>query len=281
MRTLSLLRVAAAAAGVAGSITVAAAASASSGTISINPGNVPATAASYEQECSDGLGGGPYAGKDVWVFNLPGNADRSGSFTSISAAFDTNGDGTSDTTVLIDSGAADGDDIVTIGHSKAYAITDAGWTLTGATATITGDADKFVLTHTCAAQGGGTTPPSTPSTTPTTAPTTPTTTAATPTTPATPTSPASSATTAPTAGTPTTSPTSPTTAPATSPAGETPTPTPSGSVTAAGGAGAGGASTGGGLALTGANAGGAAAVALALIGGGAVLALRRRRRFVA
>jgi len=128
-------------------------------TIPINPGNVPATAADYEHECSEQLGGGPYPGKDVWVFNLPGKADKTGSFTAIAAVFDTDGDGKGDTTVQIDAGAADGDDIVTVGHSKAYAITDAGWTLVGATATITGEADKFVLTHTCAA--AGTKPPTT------------------------------------------------------------------------------------------------------------------------
>jgi len=187
MRSLAFLRVAAATtAGVATSFTFAAAASASGGTISINPGNVPATAAHYSQECSAELGGGPYAGKDVWVFNLPGNADRSGSFTSIKAAFDTDGDGKSDTTVVIDAGAADGDDIVTVGHSKAYAITDAGWTLIGATATVTGDADKFVLTHTCAAKTTATPTKGTP------ARSTPTTGAAT-TTPAGPTTPTGAA----------------------------------------------------------------------------------------
>ncbi|MFI7546227.1 hypothetical protein [Actinoplanes sp. NPDC049599] len=139
-------------------------------TIDINPGNVPATAADYEHECGDNLGGGPYPGKDVWVFNLPGNAGKTGAFTEITATFDT--DGAGDRAVVIEAGAADGDDIVFVGHSKAYAITTAGWTLVGATATITGQADKFVLTHTCAA-------PSTPPTTTKPATTPPTTTPAT------------------------------------------------------------------------------------------------------
>ncbi|MFI5894951.1 LPXTG cell wall anchor domain-containing protein [Actinoplanes sp. NPDC051513] len=153
MRTFAFLRAAAAAAaGVATSFTFAAAANASEGSISINPGNVPATAAHYEHDCDPKLGGGPYPGKDVWVFNLPGNKDHSGSFTSIDAVFDIDGDGKSDTTVVVDAGAADGDDIVEIGHSKAYAITDAGWTLLGASATVTGGAEFFVLTHTCAAK---------------------------------------------------------------------------------------------------------------------------------
>jgi LPXTG-motif cell wall-anchored protein len=81
----------------------------------------------------------------------------------IAAVFDTDGDGKGDTTVLIEPGAGDGDDIVTVGHSKAYAITGAGWTLVDANATITGEADKFVLTHTCAATRA-TTPPTSSST---------------------------------------------------------------------------------------------------------------------
>jgi LPXTG-motif cell wall-anchored protein len=153
----------AAAAGAAASFAIAATATAAQATIPINPGNVPATAAGYEQECSKQLGGGPYAGKDVWVFNLPGKAETTGSFTSITAVFDTDGDGKGDTTVLIEPGASDGDDIVMVGHSKAYAITDAGWALVDANATITGDADKFVLTHTCGASRA-TTPPTTSST---------------------------------------------------------------------------------------------------------------------
>jgi LPXTG-motif cell wall-anchored protein len=164
MRTLSFAYVVAATViGAATSFTLVEPAAAQA-TIAINPGNVPATAANYDHECSANLGGGPYPGKDVWVFNLPGNADTTGSFTSITATFDTDGDGKGDTTVLIDAGAADGDDIVMVGHSKAYAITKAGWTLTAATATITGEADKFVLTHTCPAPAGSTTPPTTPPT---------------------------------------------------------------------------------------------------------------------
>jgi LPXTG-motif cell wall-anchored protein len=234
----------AAAAGAAASFALATTATAVQRTIPINPGNVPATAAGYEQECSAELGGGPYPGKDVWVFNLPGNADTTGDFTSISAVFDTDHDGKGDATVLIDPGVGDGDDIVTVGHSKAYAITAAGWTLVDANATITGDAGKFVLTHTCAASGATTPPTTKPTTTP--------------------------PTTKPTGGTPTSSPTQ-----------DTPASTPSESTGSGnGGTGSGGENPGG-LALTGANAGGAAVLGLLLIGGGAALMLRRRRRFVA
>ncbi|WIN00151.1 LPXTG cell wall anchor domain-containing protein [Actinoplanes oblitus] len=249
MRTLPVLRVtAAAAAGVAVSFGVAPAANATGGTIPINGGNVPATAANYEHECSAQLGGGPYPGKDVWVFNLPGKAATTGSFTSIRAMFDTNGDGKSDSTVVIDAGAADGDDIVTVGHSKAYVITDAGWTLIDANATITGKADKFVLTHTCAATGTTTTGPTTK----------PTTTASTSSTP--------------TSSTPTES---------TAPTGSSSS---SGSTGGGSGAEGSGSAEGSGeesLPVTGLNVAGVAALGLGLVGGGAALVLRRRRRFIA
>jgi LPXTG-motif cell wall-anchored protein len=229
--------------------------------VPINPGNVPATAANYEQECGENLGGGPYPGRDVWVFNLPGNAGKTGVFTSITATFDTHGAGNK--TVVIEAGAADDDDIVFVGHSKAYVSTTAGWTLIGATASITGQADKFVLTHTCPAP---TVPPTTtkPATTPaTTQPaTTPTTTTPTTTTP----------TTTP-AGVPTTP-----TDTATGDSTPTPTTTPSPSPTPAAGTGTG---DGGGLPLTGAAVSSIAAVGVALVGGGATLLLRRRRRFIA
>nr|WP_296064872.1 LPXTG cell wall anchor domain-containing protein [uncultured Actinoplanes sp.] len=254
MRTFASPRVvAAAAAGVATSFAFAAAAGASPGSIAINPGNVPATAANYEHDCDSKLGGGPYPGKDVWVFNLPGNEARSGSFTSIRAVFDTDGDGKTDTTVVVDPGAADGDDIVKIGHSMAYAVTAAGWTLTGADATVTGDAKFFVLTHTCAAKPTATPSEGTPSQgTPTGG--------------------------APTKGTP-----SEGTPADGTPAEGTPATTSAGPA-ATGGNGSGGAASGGpasSLPITGANAGVAAVVGLSLIGGGAALVLRRRRRFVA
>jgi LPXTG-motif cell wall-anchored protein len=66
---------------------------------------------------------------------------------SVTATFGTNG------TLTI---PADGGAIVTgKGTSKAWITTPAGWTLTAASATITGDADKFNLTHTCPAGGNG------------------------------------------------------------------------------------------------------------------------------
>ena len=225
-------------------------------TIPINQGNVPTTAGDFSiHECTAELGGGPYAGKDVWVFNLPSVGGESGSFTSITAYFDTDGNGTVDKTVVIEAGSADDtdgivDDIVTAGHSKAYAITPAGWTLIDATAVVTGDNTKFVLTHTCP---GSSSPTTTPTSAPTSAPTTmPTTT------------PTSAPTTMPT--------TAPTTG-ATSPS----SPAPSSSTGGVGNEG----ENGGGLPVTGAAASTAAAVGLGLIGGGAALMIRRRRRFTA
>src|SRR5215207_3418932 len=89
-------------------------------TISINPGNVAVKAASAEQDCDPTFGGGPYAGKDVWVFNLPGKHNETGDFVTVTAKFTIDDQGTVET-VLIDAGAADGDDIVTTsGTSKAY-----------------------------------------------------------------------------------------------------------------------------------------------------------------
>ena len=117
-------------------------------TISINPGNVPTTAAGFSShECSSNLGGGPYADKDVWVFNLPSQGGASGSFVSVTATFSTPS-GTQTKTI-----PTDGGQIVTQGISRAIIAVPAGWTLTGATAVITGTATQFVLTHTCPSSG--------------------------------------------------------------------------------------------------------------------------------
>jgi LPXTG-motif cell wall-anchored protein len=126
-------------------------------TVAVNPGNVPTTASAYgTHDCDENFGGGPLQGSDVWVFVLPGNHNKVGDFVSVTATFGANGTRTIPT---------DGGAIVTDkGASKAWITTPAGWTLTGATAVITGTADKFNLTHTCPAGGGGQT--SSPSPTP-------------------------------------------------------------------------------------------------------------------
>lgn len=136
--------------------------------IDINPGNVPTTAAAFspeDQECSANLGGGPYADKDVWVFNLPSQAGEAGVFVSVTATFNTPG-GVQVKTIPTDGGA-----IVLLGTSKAWIALDAGWTLTGATAEITGTANFFVLTHTCPASSSTSPSPSpSPSASPSTDP---------------------------------------------------------------------------------------------------------------
>ncbi|MGC4766913.1 DUF7507 domain-containing protein [Micromonospora sp. DT46] len=116
-------------------------------TININPGNVPTTAAQATQNCDPNLGGGPFANEDVWVFNLPGNQQTSGDFLSITATFSTPG-GAVTRTIPTDPNSAI---VNNLGTSKAWIRLPAGWTLTGASAVISGTADFFVLTHTCAA----------------------------------------------------------------------------------------------------------------------------------
>jgi hypothetical protein len=118
-------------------------------TININHGNVPTTAAGYgNHDCDANQGGGPFQGKDVWVFVLPGNHKDTGDFVSVTATFGANG------SITITS-AANPQNFANSGSAaaKAWIVTPAGWTLTGATAVITGTADKFNLTHTCPAAG--------------------------------------------------------------------------------------------------------------------------------
>ncbi|MEU8069379.1 hypothetical protein AB0B20_06460 [Micromonospora sp. NPDC049151] len=126
---------------------VAASPAVADSTIAINPGNVPTTAANFTQNCDPNLGGGPYANEDVWVFNLPGNPQTSGTFQSITATFSTPS-GNVTRTIPTDPNSAI---VNNLGTSKAWIRLPAGWTLLGATAVISGTANFFVLTHTCAA----------------------------------------------------------------------------------------------------------------------------------
>ncbi|SCL18426.1 LPXTG cell wall anchor domain-containing protein [Micromonospora inyonensis] len=147
-------------------------------TIDINPGNVPSNATDFPQNCDPNLGGGPYPGEDVWVFNLPGDPETSGVFESVTATFDTP-DGPLTVTIPDDGGAI----VNNMGTSKAWIRVPAGATLVEATAVISGMADFFVLSSTCAALQPTPTPTATPTQPPTPTPT-PT---ATPTQPPTPT----------------------------------------------------------------------------------------------
>jgi hypothetical protein len=136
--------------------------------ISINPGNLPATAEGTQQGCNRDLGGGPYEDQDVWIFNLP---DVERDFVSVTATFDIPDDGT--TTVTIPT--ADDSAIVRIGTSKAWVILPEGYTLISATAVVTGEPEpglQFVLTDTCAASPSPTaSPTNSPTASPTSSPT--------------------------------------------------------------------------------------------------------------
>lgn len=146
-------------AAVAGAVVVVGLATASPAwadtTVDINPGNVPTTAEGHGDHGCD-FGGGPFPDQDVWVFVLPGNHDKVGDFVSVTAVFGASGS----LTIPADGGAI----VTDKGTSKAWITTPAGWTLTAASAVVTGTAEKFNLTHTCPAGGGGQTP--TPSPTP-------------------------------------------------------------------------------------------------------------------
>jgi hypothetical protein len=146
--------------GVVGAITVAVLAVGSPAwantKININPGNVPTTAAGYgNHACDANQGGGPFAGKDVWVFVLPGNHSTTGDFLSVTADFGANGSITI-TTAANPGNFANGGPAT----SKAWIVTPAGWTLVGATAEISGTARFFNLTHTCPASGSPSPSPS-------------------------------------------------------------------------------------------------------------------------
>jgi|SRR5215467_3028477 len=178
-------------------------------TISINPGNVPTTAAGFDNHsCDSNQGGGPFAGQDVWVFVLPGTHITSGDFVSVTADFGP--DGTVTITAAANPGNFDNGGPET---AKAWIVQPAGETLVGATAVITGTASFFNLTHTCPASSGPSSPP--PSSPPPSSPP--------------PSSPSS---------TPPSSPSGPPSSPGTTPSpslSETTGPTPSGGVQAGGG----------------------------------------------
>jgi LPXTG-motif cell wall-anchored protein len=138
-------------------------------TININPGNVKnggTTAAKFGgNDCDSNFGGPRKANQDIWIFVLPGN---SGTWVSLTAHFNT-GSGTTD--VTIPPTDAHNNFALDNGTPKAFLTTAAGWTLTGASAVVSGDTkDFFNLTGTCAASGRTPTgTPTSPSTT-TTAP---------------------------------------------------------------------------------------------------------------
>ncbi|MEU9826972.1 DUF7507 domain-containing protein [Micromonospora chersina] len=115
--------------------------------ISIDPDDVPTTAADAPQFCYPG--GGPFPDEETWVFDLSGDPETSGVFQSLSTTFRTPGG-----TVTRPIPGSPNSEIVDFeGVSRAFIRLPAHWTLTAATAVISGTAENFVLAHTCAAPG--------------------------------------------------------------------------------------------------------------------------------
>ncbi|MEU8158981.1 LPXTG cell wall anchor domain-containing protein [Micromonospora parva] len=227
--------------------------------VPLNPAHAGATAGTFQQECQDPKFGTRPTNQDGWHFVLP--TRRAGDFQSLTLTFkDTSGVSVTvtvpnPTDPYTDFLSANGGGDKQVKH--AYLFTPAGWTLTGGSAQVSGEGDKFNLSHTCA--GAGTTASPTPTTpiteTPTPTPTpAPTTDSPTPTTP---------------------TPTTPVTSTPTGSLSPSESVAPGGSASTPGGAGGG--DNGGSLPLTGVAVTSIALGGVALIGGGALLMMRRRR----
>jgi hypothetical protein len=108
----------------------------------LQAGQAPTTAAGFAPHVCD-VGGGPYAGQDVWAFALP---DSTRQFVSVTAGFDTNGDSVADTTLTAP--AAGG-----INGNSAWILAPGAAVLLDANATVTGTAGSviFHLSRTCPA----------------------------------------------------------------------------------------------------------------------------------
>ncbi|SDE40716.1 hypothetical protein [Glycomyces harbinensis] len=136
----------AAAAGLCGALAFASPAQAETVIIQINPGNVPTTAADFEDNSCDNLPGDLAGDLDGWVFVLPAAAGAEGNFISVTATFADEGGSEQTRTTGDHGGIVEGS-----GDNKAYIITPAGWTLLDADAQVT-DPDEgaqFNLTHAC------------------------------------------------------------------------------------------------------------------------------------
>ncbi|MFI7574745.1 LPXTG cell wall anchor domain-containing protein [Micromonospora sp. NPDC049497] len=141
-----------------------------SSTAPLHPDHKGSTAAGFEtKDCNDEQFEKLPADHDGWHFVLP--TKEGGNFEAVTLTFKSTA-GTTVTVKLPDASDPYTDFFVANGGDgqvkHAYVFTPAGWTLVDGTATVSGTADRFNLSHTCA--GGGT--PGTP--TPTTpVPTTP------------------------------------------------------------------------------------------------------------
>jgi hypothetical protein len=142
---------AAAAVGLLGSLAFASTAQAAEVVIPINDGNVPTTAAGFEDVSCENLPDDLAADVDGWVFVLPASAGAEGNFISVTATYE---DGIGNTYHL--STDTDGAIVEGSGDNKAYIITPAGWTLVGAEALVNDPDDDafFNLTHACPGEPG-------------------------------------------------------------------------------------------------------------------------------
>ncbi|PWR10927.1 hypothetical protein DKT68_07455 [Micromonospora acroterricola] len=166
-----LARAAVCTAAATASLAIASPAAWALGSVPLNPAHVGATAGNFQQECKDPRFGTLPAGQDGWHFVLPTN--RAGDFQSLTLTYrDTTG---ASVTVRVpdpsdaytDFLSANGGGDKQVKH--AYLFTPGGWTLTGGTATVSGEGDRFNLSHTCAGTGAtGSPTPSTGSPTPST-----------------------------------------------------------------------------------------------------------------
>ena len=148
-----------AAAAVAAVIGLGAAPAWADSTIHLDPGDTGKTAAAFPvHRCDPNLGGGPFAGEDVWVFALR-DPRVQGEFRSVTIEFATEGGPQTETITT-----APATDRAIVGD-RAWIRTSAGQSASGelvnpfsivnATAVVTGGVDGgFDLAQTCPATGG-------------------------------------------------------------------------------------------------------------------------------
>ncbi|MCG5440259.1 LPXTG cell wall anchor domain-containing protein [Micromonospora foliorum] len=135
-------------------------------TVPLNPAHVGATAGKFQQECKDPKFGTRPANQDGWHFVLPTN--KAGDFRSLTLTFTDTGGASVRVTVpdptdpYTDFLSANGNGDKQVKH--AYLFTPTGWTLTGGSAQVSGEGDKFNLSHTCAGTGSTGSPTPTPTT---------------------------------------------------------------------------------------------------------------------
>ncbi|SCL31469.1 LPXTG-motif cell wall anchor domain-containing protein [Micromonospora nigra] len=135
------------------------------GDVPLHAAHRGSTAAAFQQECDDDRFATRPDDHDGWHFVLPGG-NASGGFESLTLTFS---DGDEQVTVTVpDSTDAYPDALYPAGRNSdrlihAYLFTPAGWTLVDGTASVSGAADRFNLSHTCAGEGTPTTATPTPS----------------------------------------------------------------------------------------------------------------------